>query len=201
MSEFHTLPAFKLQSVVSLVETEHASNSPVTEGSPAIEVMTDFAQTQAATIHPSASLSEAGLSMNYQNVHLLLVMEDRPFIKGLITSSDLHGNKPMKVIQALKIRYNELTVDNVMTRLENLDAIDFDELHRASVGDAIVTLKNFGRNHLLVVDKENPESLHRVRGLISRSQIERQLGRNVEITRVPRSFAEIEHAVIHGDNL
>lgn len=201
MNDFQKLPAFKLQHEIRLAGSEPESRPAITANSPATRAMTDFTRIRPATIRPSASLSEAGLSMNHQNVQLLFVVEDTPLITGLITSSDLHGIKPMRVIQALNIRYNELTVDNVMTRLENLDAIDYEHLLRASIGDAITTMQRFGRNHLLVVDRETRESPHRVRGLISRSEIERLLGRRIEISRLPRSFAEIEQAMMHGDDL
>jgi hypothetical protein len=38
-------------------------------------------------------------------------------------------------------------------------------------------------------------ALHRVRGVISRAQIERQLGSMIEITPIANSFSEIERAL------
>ena len=76
-------------------------------------------------------------------------------------------------------------------RLEaELDAIDFDQLRIAFVSNLVETLKRVGRQHLLVVDR--PEAgPERVRGVISRTQIERQLGQTLEVTEVATSFAEL----------
>ena len=45
----------------------------------------------------------------------------------------------------------------------------------SSVGDVIATLKRFGRDHLLVVQSVTAQTPQRVRGVISRAQIERAL--------------------------
>ena len=55
---------------------------------------------------------------------------------------------------------------------------------------ADATLKRFGRNHLLVVERSS-EGPERVRGVVSRSQIERQLGKSLEVTEVATNFAEL----------
>jgi hypothetical protein len=57
------------------------------------------------------------------------------------------------------------------------------------VGNLIATLERFGRNHLLVVERAA------ARGVISRSRIERPLGRTIEVTPIANTFAEIERAL------
>ena len=76
-----------------------------------------------------------------------------------------------------------------------LDAIDFGRMQSASVGDAVAALKRQGRNHLLVVEAATPQTPRRVRGVISRSQIERQLGSAIDVTPIASSFSEIERAL------
>jgi hypothetical protein len=96
----------------------------------------------------------------------------------------------MALVHERGVRWDELTVADVMTALPMLDAIPFDAMRSASVGNLIATLKRFGRNHLLVVERAA------VRGVISRSQIERQLGHTIEITPIATTFAEIERALV-----
>ena len=60
----------------------------------------------------------------------------------------------------------------------------------------IATLKRLGRNHLLVVESGAPQGLARVRGVISRSQIERQLGTAIDLAPIANSFSEIERALV-----
>jgi hypothetical protein len=83
-----------------------------------------------------------------------------------------------------------------MTELAMLDAIDYDRMKSASVGQLVATLKRFGRNHLLVVETATAQSPKRVRGVISRSQIERQLGEAITITEIAHTFSEIERALV-----
>ena len=61
--------------------------------------------------------------------------------------------------------------------------------------DAVQWIK-LGRNHLLVVQAATPQTPLRVRGIISRAQIERQLGAPVEVTPIASSFSEIERALV-----
>jgi ferric-dicitrate binding protein FerR (iron transport regulator) len=83
-----------------------------------------------------------------------------------------------------------------MTGLASLDAVDLAVMRNARVGDVIATLKRFGRNHLLVVEAAAAGGPRRVRGVISRSQIERQLGSVIEVAPIADSFSEIERALV-----
>ena len=58
-----------------------------------------------------------------------------------------------------------------------------------------IALKNHGRNHLLVVEGASGPAPERVRGVISRAQVERQLGMVIDVTEVANSFAEIVQMV------
>src|ERR1035438_5598149 len=90
--------------------------------------------------------------MIYLGVRMLFVVTDMPSIEGLITTTDLGGDKRMRVVHERNLRYDELSVADVMTELSSLDAVDYDRVRTASVGNAIATLKRLGRNHLLVVE-------------------------------------------------
>jgi CBS domain-containing protein len=64
-------------------------------------------------------------------------------------------------------------------------------MKHSSVSNVIATLRRHGRNHLLVVERAQTGYPSRVRGVISRTQIERQLGAPVPVTEVANSFAEV----------
>jgi len=119
-----------------------------------------------------------------------------PFIEGLITATDLGGDRQMQVVHERHLHYDELCVGDVMTEFGALDAIDYDVVRSAVVGNAVTTLQRLGRNHLLVVEAATAGTPRRVRGVISRSQVERQLGRRVDITPIANSFSEIERALV-----
>jgi CBS domain-containing protein len=86
-------------------------------------------------------------------------------------------------------------VADVMTELSMLDAVPFEAMRTASVGNVVASLTRVGRDHLLVCEAGKGSAPGRVRGVISRTQVERQLGRAIEVTPIATTFAEIERAL------
>jgi CBS domain-containing protein len=189
------MPTFRLEPGTALAQSGPSNHSPVDLASPALSVMTDLTHVRAATTHPATSLRQAEQIMIYQGVRMLFVVTEMPAVEGLITTTDLHGERQMRAVHERGVRYDELCVGDVMTDVSMLNAIDYGRVKSANVGDAISTLKQHGRDHLLVVEAANGQVPRRVRGVISRSQIERQLGRTIEMTPIARSFSEIERAL------
>jgi len=189
------MSTFRLEPGVGIAQAAPWQTHSVTLKSPALDVMTDLTLVKAATTRPEATLREAEQAMIYLGVRMLFVVSDMPAIEGLVTTTDLHGDRQMSLVHQRGLRYDELTVADVMSGLSALDAIDFDAMRTADVGNLIATLKRFGRNHLLVVQSATAESPRRVRGVISRAQIERQLGAPVDVSPIASSFSEIERAL------
>jgi CBS domain-containing protein len=129
--------------------------------------------------------------MIYQGVRMLFVVSNMPRIEGLATTTDLHGDVTMRLVQQRNVRYDDLTVADVMTPLAMIDAMEFADLRAATVSNVIATLRRHGRNHLLVVDRPPEATADRIRGVISRTQIERQLGMPVPVTEVANNFPDV----------
>ena len=189
------LPTFRLEPGLAIAQAQPWHTAPVTLDSPALEIMTDLTQVKAALTSPRTTLRQAEQMMIFQGVRMLFVVTDMPSIEGLVTATDLHGERQMRLTHERSVHYDDLCVADVMTGLSALDAIDFDLMRNAAVGDVIATLKRFGRNHLLVVQRATDPAPRQVRGVISRAQIERQLGVAITITPIASSFAEIERAL------
>ena len=64
----------------------------------------------------------------------------------------------------------------------------------------MLTLKNSGDQHLLVVD-ETDLGIRRVRGIISASDISRKLKVGFEVMYEAKSFAEIEKIITQGGEM
>ena len=190
-----SLPTFRLERGTPLAQADLSNSAPVTLDSPALDVMTDLTRVKAATTHPTTTLRQAEQLMIYQGVRMLFVVTAMPSIEGLITATDLGGDRQMRLVHERNLRYDDLSVGDVMTELAALDAIDYDRMQTASVGNAIATLKRLGRNHLLVVEGATSRTPRRIRGIVSRSQIERQLGTPIAVTPIASSFSEIERAL------
>jgi CBS domain containing-hemolysin-like protein len=179
-----------LTPATGLAQPRDGAAVPVTFESPALDVMTDLTKVKAATVPPSIGLREAEQVMIHQGVRMLFAVREMPRIEGLVTTTDLHGDAQMRLVEQRGLRYDELTVADVMTPLAMLDAIEYSELGRATVGNVVATLRRLGRNHLLVADGGDG-TLGRVRGVISRTQVERQLGVPIPMTEVANSFPDV----------
>ena len=189
------MSTFRLPTGTAIAASSPWYTHSVTLDSPALDVMTDLTKVKAATIPPDRTLRQAEQAMIYQGVRMLFVVDEMPRLQGLITSTDLYGERQMSVGQSRQLRFDELRVADVMTPLTMLDAIEFERMGIASVGNLVATLKEVGRNHLLVVERGGASAPPRVRGVISRAQIERQLGRPIEVSEMPGNFAEVVQAL------
>ena len=195
MNQTTALASFRLAPGTGVAQTEPRANGRVSLDSPALEVMTDLTQVKAATTHPATLLRLAEQAMIYLGVRMLFVVTQMPAIEGLITYTDVHGDKAMRIVSERNAHYNDLCVADVMTPLSALDAIDYDRVATATVGQMVATLQYVGRQHMLVVEAARAASPARVRGVISRAQIARQLGAAVEVSPIANSFSEINRAL------
>jgi CBS domain-containing protein len=187
----NTLTTFRFPEGACIAQAQPHIGVPVTLTSPARAVMTDLTHVRAATISPDTPLTEARQTMIHQGVRLLFVVSEVPCVDGLITSTDLEGERPMQVLDQRGVKYEDLVVVDVMSPLSKLDAIDLDELAHADVAKVIATLKQLGRRHMLVVQRAGSGHGPRVRGVISQTQIERQLGQPIDVVERANNFAEI----------
>jgi len=167
----------------------------VTLSEPAIRVMTDFRMVRALTVPPVVTMDSAYERMRVNGVRLLLVVDEANRIDGLITSTDVEGEKPVQRMHDRALRREELTVADVMTPRERLEVIELLDVERACVGHVVASLKSMGRQHALVVER-TPDGRQQLRGLFSVTQIARQLGEPIPVSDVARSFAEVEQALV-----
>ena len=171
--------------------------SPMTPGrvtldDPAFAVMTDLREVSAATTAPGERMTEAHAQMIRRGVRLLFVLAPDASVAGVITATDILGEKPMRFSQTHGIAHAEIAVEDVMTPAAMLEAIALQEVAQMRVGHIVATLKKVGRKHLMVAE----ENGRRIRGLFSASQIARQLGMELQTFEVAQSFAEIEAALV-----
>ena len=181
----YTLPLPGLQSSVGL-------------DSPAAEVMTDLRRVSAVTIDRGASMDEANRAMIAHGVRALFVVDGARQVFGIITSTDILGEKPVRFAQEHGIRHGEVVVRDIMTPADRLEILDFYNVQRARVGDVVATLRVAGRQHALVVEtnRQMPNGEQTILGIFSLTQIARQLGIPPQPTHdIARTFAEIEAVI------
>ena len=171
-----SLPTFRFPPGTSIAQAQPPQHAAVTLQSPALDVMTDLTTVRSATVAPGVSLAQAELSMIHQGVRLLFVVSSMPSVDGIITASDLHGERSMRLVHQGGLKYEELTVGDVMTPLSVINAVDYGVLRHATVAAAVDTLLHSSQPHLLVIEHASIAAPVRIRGIISKTQVERQLG-------------------------
>ncbi|WP_041432310.1 CBS domain-containing protein [Thiobacillus denitrificans] len=189
------LPARSLDQNAGLLRPACILPERVGLENPALDVMTDFRRLTAFIATPGDTITQAEERMIRRKVRLLFVMDTLDRVAGLITSTDIQGEKPLKIVQSRGIRRDEVLVADIMTPVDRLEAVDFDDIAHARVGHVLETLKARGRQHALVI--EHTEGRQMVRGLLSLSQLCKQLGVTVETTEVADTFLEIEQQLAH----
>ena len=167
----------------------------VTAASPATDVMTDFTKVAAITMGPCATLNAAEQRMIASNVRLLLVTEQSNKILGIITATDIQGDRPMKYLQKVGGKREDIFLQDIMTPAADLDVLQMRDVEKVLVGDIVETMKKVGRQHALVVDSDN-EGNQTLRGIFSTKQISKQLGIKIDTAEIARTFAELEEALL-----
>ena len=159
---------------------------------PAFSVMTDLREVSAATTRPDETIDAAQAVMIRRGVRLLFVLARDGSVAGVITTTDLLSEKPVRFMQSRGVAHADILVEDIMTPASMLEALSLLDVAQMRVGHIVATLKESGRRHLLVSE----ENGRRVRGIFSASQVARQLGMEVQTFEVASSFAEIEAALV-----
>ncbi len=193
MPDYRVLPAQRLTGTVRVSRPAPPGN--VNLESPALEVMTDLRHNYAAVIDPQVTMELANAYMMQRGVRSLLVLNQDRSLGGIITATDILGEKPMRFVQERRVKHNEILVADIMTPLARLEAIPIDEVQYAKVGHVIASLRESARQHTLVMENDT-DGRAVVCGIFSLTQIERQLGIAILHTEVVKTFAEIETTLL-----
>ena len=190
MREYSALTLTRLETGARVAEP--MTPGRVTLDDPAFSVMTDLREVSAATTRPEETIDAAHAIMIRRAVRLLFVLDNKGTVAGVITATDLLGEKPMRFMQARGVSHAEILVEDIMTPAAMLEAMSILEVAQMRVGHIVATLKSVGRKHLMVSE----DGGRRIRGLFSASQIARQLGMELQTFEVARSFADVERALV-----
>jgi CBS domain-containing protein len=190
MREYSPLTLTKLPTGARIAEP--APPDRVGLDDPAFSVMTDLRAVRAATTTPGELMSRAHAQMIQRGVRLLFVVDRDSGIVGVITATDILGEKPMRFAHSHGVTHSEIQVSDIMTPASMLEAIPLQDVAQMRVGHIVATHKAVRRQHLMVAE----EGGKRVRGLFSLSQVARQLGVQLQTTEVAQTFADIEAALV-----
>ena len=198
MDQTHTktnpLPTIRLGNAGYQVP-EPGTPRRVTARSSAVEIMTDLHRVPAATIPAQMSLDDARQAMILRGVRMLFVTDERRSVKGLVTATDLLGEQPVMVARERSVTVTDLSVADIMTPVDAVEAFALRDVLNAHVGDIVHALRALGRQHALVVEPGEAGTPAQIRGVFSASQIARQLGIPAFVAEIARTFGDFEAAI------
>lgn len=190
MRQFRILSSGTLDSGVGYQHPRQDLPQKVTLDSPATDVMTDLSLVTAETVSANQLVDDAEQMMIASGVRLLFVTNQLNQVIGIVTSKDLSGERILRLINDSQSARKDLIVRDIMTPQHKIEVLEMGEVSSARVGDIVATLKRMGRQHALVVDRRvDGEQI--IRGLLSTSQIGRQLGETIDTAAVAGNFAKL----------
>lgn len=193
--EFRNLPHKHLSSRTLIASNNPSTGDKISLADAALSIMTDFTYIRPFLISPTATIDEINQRMIACGVRLLFVAENNDVLLGLVTYNDIFGEKPVRYLQEHGGQRDEITSQEIMTPLNQLEALQLSDISRASVGDILNTIQNSGRQHLLVVDDQAHDEVQVITGLFSSTQMEKQLGIKIEVSPRANTFSDLERAL------
>jgi CBS-domain-containing membrane protein len=197
IKEYAPLKSFPLKMGSSFVRPIQVLPEHVKLSDPAINVMTDLNKVSLVSVRARTSMDRANAKMIRYGVRMLLVLDDNDQLAGLLTATDVLGEKPMRFLQNMGGTHAEIMVRDIMTTQRELEVMKIDDVQHAKVGQIVATLKKSNRQHALVA-AEGADGKQTVCGMFSITQIARQLGAQVHSFELARTFAEIEAVIARG---
>jgi CBS domain-containing protein len=157
-------------------------------------VYTDLSQTRPFTVNPTATIDQVNDKMIACGVRLLFVTDADEKLLGLVTYTDLFGDKPVRYIQEHGGKRGDILAQDIMTPLRSLEVLDIGNVLKARVGDIVETIKAAGRQHMLVCST-NENAQQTIVGLFSSTRMEKLLGVKIEFSARAQNFADLERAL------
>jgi CBS domain-containing protein len=156
----------------------------------AMLVFTDFARVYPVTITADRTIDYALHKMKTSGVRLLLVVDKKHRMIGMISADRIMGDDPVRLAENKQLDHGQITVAMLMQPQKDIQVLESSHLRDARVGHIVATLHRLEQKYVLVVDHGM------VRGLFSASQISKQLGRNILEDEMPaHSLAEMVHSI------
>jgi CBS-domain-containing membrane protein len=194
ITQYNALASIPLKTGSTFLRPTQTLPERVRLSDPATDVMTDLSKVSVVSVRAKTSMDKANAKMIKYGVRMLLVLDDNEQLAGLITATDILGEKPMRFLQNMGGTHADIMVRDIMTPQRELEVLGIEEVKKARVGDIVMTLKKANRQHSMVVS-EKPDGTHAVCGLFSLTQIARQLGAQVQSFELARTFSEIEAVI------
>jgi CBS domain-containing protein len=173
--------SYRLQSGAAVTAPNFLRSAPelhfVRPSDSATRVMTDFAASPAFTIGADRGIDDALDEMFRRGVRALIVLDERGAVAGLVTSYDIQGERAEQCLaDRLDRRREELKVRDILTPCGEWTTIDWHAARAARIEDVLEIFRSTKAPYLIVLEAGAETTPGLLKGIISRTRLERQLG-------------------------
>lgn len=163
-----------------LLPRESAAAVSLAPHAPAMRAMTDFSHEYPVVVAADRPIDDALHDMISIGVRALIVVEDGQVL-GLITAADVLGERPLQFLRTPacehgQCRHSDILVRDIMAPWSGLRTLPYAWVRDATVADVVTELLAADVTHLLVLEDNPNAGGAALRGLFSRTRLERHLG-------------------------
>ncbi|MGH8317960.1 MAG: CBS domain-containing protein [Steroidobacteraceae bacterium] len=174
-------PSYRLQSGAAVTVAHSLRSAPghhlVRRSDSAVRVMTDFAASPAFTIGAECAIDDALDEMFRRGVRALIVLGEDNAVVGLVTSYDIQGERTQQHLEGRFSRRSEqVRVRDILTPCREWSSLDWHRVESARIEDVLELFRSTDSPYLVVLETGNGTAAGFLRGIISRTRLERQLG-------------------------
>jgi CBS domain-containing protein len=142
-------------------------------------LMTDLAAEAPHVVTPERRIDDALGDMIAFGVRLLLVVRDGDVV-GVVTSYDIMGERPIQFLHdplrsGTPLRHADIQTGDIMTPIEDAHPLRYQWVSGATVREVVALFRARSDTHLLVVEDGTQPGEVIVRGIFSRTRLERQV--------------------------
>lgn len=156
----------------------HPKDTLLDLSSPALSVVRDFELAPPLLIEGSTPIKDAAQIMQRSHVNFKLVVDQNNQLAGTLSYAQVSLQSQMaKLAEGYDIP--TMKVNDVMNPIEQLQALEYIDLKKATVGHVLNTLSQYGLQYCLVVNSKEKN----IRGLICADEVARKINIPINLKR------------------
>ena len=192
-TSFSTKPLLEGASVFAQVHVD----TSVSLSSPASFVMHGFHLEPLQYIDIDTNLDDANRILEKTHMRTSFVVDGQNQLKGVISKARLASSYVLKIAGKKGLTRAQLTIGDIMVRLEEIDTVSETTLANAKVGDVLKTMEKASYEYLLVTGANQNE----LRGYFDLIDIAKITGYSLNQAKSAKTFSQLVDSLVNHSEI
>lgn len=192
-TSFSTKPLLEGASVFAQVHVD----TSVSLSSPASFVMHGFHLEPLQYIDIDTNLDDANRILEKTHMRTSFVVDGQNQLKGVISKARLASSYVLKIASKKGLTRAQLTIGDIMVRLEEIDTMSETTLANAKVGDVLKTMEKASYEYLLVTGANQNE----LRGYFDLIDIAKITGYSLNQAKSAKTFSQLVDSLVNHSEI